>query len=343
MSAYLPPRSVRRLIIDPLWPVIAAAIAVVFALAALLAALVAPLTPRRRLLRVAMFGLVYLGVDVALLLGCFALWLFALWLRPRRARWVDDHCRLLGWALDRLQSAGSRYTGFEVRIDDAAIDDPPPGPVIVLARHAGPGDSFALVRLVLRRYRRRPRVVVKAALQWDPGVDVVLNRLSGYFVPSRTGAGEDVTDRLAELAGGLAAHDALILFPEGGNWTPRRQRRAVRHLRRIGRRRAAERAEAMPRVLPPRPAGTLACLAGRPDAHVVMVAHTGLDSLVNPGQIWRALPVHDRPMRISWWCVRPPEDTDPRIREAWLDEQWKRVEHWVTSHSAATAITTTTT
>jgi 1-acyl-sn-glycerol-3-phosphate acyltransferase len=329
MSAYLPPRPIRRLIIDPLWPVVAAAIAVVFGLAALLAALVAPLTPRRRLLRVAMFGLVYLAVDVALLLGCFALWL-----RPRRDRWADDHRRLLGWALDRLQAAGHRYTGFEVRID-APTDDPPPGPVIVLARHAGPGDSFALVWLVLRQYRRRPRVVGKAALQWDPGVDVVLNRLSGCFLPSRTGAGEDVTDRLTELAAGLGPRDALIIFPEGGNWTPRRQGRAVRHLRRIGRRRAADRAEDMPRVLPPRPGGTLACLAGRPDAHVVMVAHTGLDSLVNPGQIWRALPVHDRPMRISWWCVIPPEDTDPRIREAWLDEQWKRVADWVASHRTA--------
>ena len=328
MSAYLPPRLARRMIIDPLWLPVAAALAVIFAVVALLAAVVAPLTPRRRLLRLTMFGLTYLALDVALLLGCFGLWL-----RPGRERWDDDHCRLLRWALDRLQAAARRWVGFEISVDDASIDRPPPGPVIVLARHAGPGDSFALARLVLIRYGRRPRIVVKAALQWDPGVDVVLNRLSGCFLPSSSGAGEDVVDRLSDLATGLGAHDALIIFPEGGNWTPRRQRRAVRHLWRIGRRRAARRAERMPRVLPPRPAGTLACLAARPDAHVVIVAHTGLDVLVSASQVWRAIPLRDRPMRVSWWCVTPPAPADDlNSAEGWLDHQWRRVDDWVSAH-----------
>lgn len=328
MSAFIPPRSARRVLIDPLWPPVAAALAAILAVVALLAAIVAPLTPRRRLLRLTMFGLNYLALDVALLLGCFVLWL-----RPGRARWADDHCRLLRWALDRLHDAGHRWFGFEIRLEDASIDAPPSGPVIVLARHAGPGDSFALVRLVLNRYRRRPRIVVKAALQWDPGVDVVLNRLSSCFLPSRSGAGEDVADRLSGLAGSLGRHDALIIFPEGGNWTPRRQRRAVRHLWRVGRRRAARQAERMPRVLPPRPAGTLACLAARPDAHVVIVAHTGLDMLVSPGQVWRALPLQDRPMRVSWWCVGPPKSVGQRgSAEDWLDRQWRRVDDWVCAH-----------
>src|SRR4029450_6899592 len=49
-------------------------------------------------------------------------------------------------------------------------------PVIVLSRHAGPGDSFLLVHQLLSRYRRKPRIVMKAALQFDPGLDVVINR-----------------------------------------------------------------------------------------------------------------------------------------------------------------------
>jgi 1-acyl-sn-glycerol-3-phosphate acyltransferase len=329
VSAFLPPRPVRRVIIDPLWLPVAVAVAAILAVVALLSGVVAPLTPRRRVLRLAMFGLSYLALDVALLLGCFVLWL-----RPQRARWDDDHCRLLRWALDRLHDAGRRWIGFEVRIEDSPIERPPPGPVIVLARHAGPGDSFTLVRLVLTRYHRRPRVVVKAALQWDPGVDVILNRLSGYFLPSRSGAGEDVADRLADLAASLGQHDAVIIFPEGGNWTPRRQRRAVRHLWRVGRRRAARHAERLHRVLPPRPIGTLTCIAARPDAHVVIVAHAGLDLMVNPGQVWRALPLRDRPMRVSWWCVTPPEPAgEPSSAEDWLDGQWHRVDDWVSEHS----------
>lgn len=328
MSAFLPPRPVRRLIIDPLWLPVTAILAALLAVVALLAAIAIPVTPRRRVLRLAMFGLSYLVLDVALLLGCFVLWM-----RPERERWDDDHCRLLQWVLDRLQEAGRRWIGFEVRVEDAPTDRPPPGPVIVLARHAGPGDSFTLVRLVLTRYRRRPRVVVKAALQWDPGVDVMLNRLSGCFIPSRSGAGEDVADRLSDMAAGLSDYDALIIFPEGGNWTPHRQRRAVRHLWRTGRRRAARHAERMHRVLPPRPAGTLACLDARPDAHVVVVAHAGLDLMVSPDQVWRALPLHDRPMRVSWWCVAPPERGEQQSSaEDWLDRQWRRVDDWVSAH-----------
>jgi hypothetical protein len=162
----------------------------------------------------------------------------------------------------------------------------------------------------------------------------MLNRLSGYFLPSRSGAGDDVADQLADLAASLGPHDALLIFPEGGNWTPRRQRRAVRHLWRIGRRRAARQAQRMPRVLPPRPVGTLACLAARPDAHVVVVAHAGLDRLVNPGQVWRAIPVDDRPMRVTWWCVTPPDvrAVEPDDAEVWLERQWRRVDDWVGTH-----------
>ena len=60
------------------------------------------------------------------------------------------------------------------------------GPLLVLARHAGPGDSFALVELLLSRYGRRPRIVLKEDLLWDPGLDVLLSRLVG-LLPARAG------------------------------------------------------------------------------------------------------------------------------------------------------------
>ena len=118
--------------------------------------------------------------------------------------------------------------GFRVEIDPAAPALPDDGrPLIFLARHAGPGDSFALVWLILAHWNRTPRVVLKNVLLWDPGLDVMLTRLSGCFLPSRSGAGDDTTDLVAASAGRLSPGDALLLFPEGGNWTPGRQRRAV--------------------------------------------------------------------------------------------------------------------
>jgi 1-acyl-sn-glycerol-3-phosphate acyltransferase len=66
------------------------------------------------------------------------------------------------------------------------LDDGVPGStgaMVVMARHAGPGDSLLLVETLMDRdHLRRPRIVLKDALQWDPLLDVLLNRLPAVFV-----------------------------------------------------------------------------------------------------------------------------------------------------------------
>src|SRR5947199_317591 len=115
-------------------------------------------------------------------------------------------------------------------------------PVIVLSRHAGPGDSLLLVHQLLSVYHRRPRVVMKATLQLDPSVDIVGNRLPNVWIKSRQ-AGEHIfTEQIARLARGLDERGALVIFPEGGNWTPGRWRRGIRRLEHLGRPDLAERA-----------------------------------------------------------------------------------------------------
>ena len=52
-------------------------------------------------------------------------------------------------------------------------------------------------------------------------------------------------------------HSALVIFPEGGNWTPGRWRRGVRRLEQRGREDLAARARGMPNLLPPRTGGVL--------------------------------------------------------------------------------------
>jgi len=328
-----PPRLLRRLLVDPVFLLLAAVLAALLACVIGVARVLAPLTPRRRVLRLARFGLAYLRLDVWLLFSAMALWLRRPLHRGTRsgARWTEAHCRLLRRALHRLLIVSESTVGFRIEVDPAEPPQTTPDqPLIVLARHAGPGDSFALVWLVLDRLGRTPRVVLKDVLLWDPGLDVVLTRLAGCFLSSRSGAGDDNTDRVADLAAGLGPGDALLLFPEGGNWTPSRHRRAVRRLLRAGRRRAARRAAARPRVLPPRPAGTAAVLGTRPDADVVVVAHAGLDRLTDPGRVWRALPLTATPMRVHWWRV--PSDEVPADADevaGWLDAEWDRVARWV--------------
>ena len=260
---------------------------------------------------------------------------FALWLRhPRRAaddeQWTQRHASLLGRALDQLMSAARRLFGYEVELVGRELRVEHQHPLVVLARHAGPGDSFTLVHLLVTTYHRVPRVVLKKALQWDPGLDVVLTRLDCHFLPSTSGAGEDRALAIADIVSSLVPGDALLLFPEGGNWTPRRHRRSVIALRRAGHVRSARTASARTHVLPPHPGGTIAALTARDDTDVLVIAHAGLDTLVNPGQMWAALPLRDRPMRIRAW-LRPASEV-PREESAittWLDDQWADVDQWV--------------
>jgi 1-acyl-sn-glycerol-3-phosphate acyltransferase len=332
-----PPVVFRRAVIDPLWLPAAAALMVVLAAVAALAGLAWPLTRRRRLLRVSLFAVLYLFADICLVAGAAAIW--SRWPVPAwrdQARWDQAHARLLRWALALVLAAAGPLFGFRVELEEPPdADRLRDRPLLVLARHGGPGDSFTLVELLLSRYRRQPRIVMKESLRWDPGLDVMLTRLRCFFLPSRSGAGEDLPGQLAEVAGDLRGSDAMLIFPEGGNWTPRRHRRAVAHLRRSGRRDAAATADRNPHVLPPRPAGVLACLAARPDLDVVVVAHTGLDDLVSPAQIWRAIPLTARPMTIRWWhepAAAIPDDPDGRLQ--WLQVQWTILDSWIGARKA---------
>jgi hypothetical protein len=135
----------------------------------------------------------------------------------------------------------------------------------------------------------------------------------------------------------MSSRSALVIFPEGGNWTPLRWRRAIDRLRRRGHPDLAERAAAMPNVLPPRPAGALAAIAACPRADVIFVAHTGLDRLVSVRDVWRSL-LTDMEIRARWWRV--PAASVPRADSSdtqitWLYDWWERIDAWITAENPA--------
>jgi 1-acyl-sn-glycerol-3-phosphate acyltransferase len=208
-------------------------------------------------------------------------------------------------------------------------------PVIVLSRHAGPGDSFLLVHNLLNRYGRRPRIVMKAALQFDPGLDVVANRLPNAFVAPRRGVDTVIIQAIERLAAGLGPTGALVIFPEGANFTPRRRLRAIRRLEQREMVEEAARDRAMRYLLPPRPGGALAAIAAAPTADVIFVAHTGLEHLITIGDIWSSLPMEQK-LTARWWRV--PAAEVPSGREAqtrWLYDWWARIDGWIGEHHPA--------
>jgi 1-acyl-sn-glycerol-3-phosphate acyltransferase len=330
-----PPTPIRRAVIDPVWPAIAAVAALMFLLVAAVSALAAPLTRRRRLLRFALLGALYLILDATLVVTCAGLWLrYPIPSRRDPADWSRRHEALLRTSLAALLTAARRLLGFRVEVQEPPHQDRISGrPLLVLARHGGPGDSFALVEMLMSRYGRRPSIVLTERLRWDPGLDVVLGRLPSCFV--RSGQRTAVIAQLTELAAGMDGNDAILMFPEGGNWTPGRHRRAIARLTGAGRRRAAADAASNPHVLPPHAAGVLACLAGRGDLNVAVVAHTGLEDLVSAASIWRAVPVSE-PMQVRWWYE--PARALPRgaaRRRDWLRLQWAIVDSWIDARKAA--------
>ena len=332
-----PPVVVRRAVIDPIWLPLAITVALMLLLVAGAGVLVAPLTRRRRRrpLRLALFGALYLLLDVGMLICCALLWLrYPLPHRRDQARWSAAHQALLRRALALLISAARPLFGFRVE-----LLEPPDGhraigrPLLVLARHGGPGDSFALVELLMSCYRRRPVIVAKQTLRWDPGLDILLGRLPSCFVAR--GERTRVPERLADLARSMQVNDAMLLFPEGGNWTPHRHGRAIARLHRAGRRQAAADAADNPNVLPPQPSGLLACLQARPDLDVAVVAHTGLEDLVSTALVWRSLPVDD-PMIVRWWYT--PASSLPASeagRREWLRLEWAVIDSWIDARKAA--------
>jgi 1-acyl-sn-glycerol-3-phosphate acyltransferase len=297
-----------------------------------------PLRPVRLLWIVA----VYLAVDAAALLALFGLWLAS------GFGWKDGsptfqraYYALTGWFLRVLFRQSSWALRVSVAVQGPDPDVAAPGrPELVVSRHAGPGDSFILIHALVNWYAREPRIVLKDTLQWDPAIDVLLNRLPSRFIAasggrrrSRRARGGDrdrtVEDEIAELATGLDENDAFVIFPEGGNFTPFRRIRAIERLHALGLHAMARRAEAMENVLAPRPGGLLAALDAAPDAGVVFVAHTGLERMLSVADVWRELPM-DKRITMRWWVVPPGEVPAGRQeRIDWLYDWWARIDQWI--------------
>jgi 1-acyl-sn-glycerol-3-phosphate acyltransferase len=329
---------VRRLVTIPLALATLPLLLATLPLWLVLAAATSPFLPGRwRPLRILWFAIVWVACEWVALAALGWMWLRSGFGRHLpEPRWQAAHVRLLQWILDRVY-ATARQT-FRLRLIGSGPGGalPRDRPLLVLCRHAGPGDSLLLVRALVTLARRRPRIVLKDALQLDPTLDVLLNRLPSRFITPRPGVAEDVESAIADLARGAAPGDAVVIFPEGGNFSERRRLRAIERLRGLGHADEAEKAERMRYVLAPKPGGTLAALAAAPDADVLFVAHEGLEDLSTLGDLWRGLPMDDV-VEARWWRV--PSDEAPRAASVdaqvdWLFGWWGTLDSWIAARRA---------
>jgi 1-acyl-sn-glycerol-3-phosphate acyltransferase len=354
------PRPVRRLLLVPLIIVLGCALAVLTPPVALLSWAFGLLRRRdeagkvhhSRLLRMLVLGLTWTAGETAALAAFLGLWIVS----GFGGRLNTEESQARNYAvverfLDRVYRVALRACALTVTVtgppapgpDSDETGQPGDHPVIVLSRHAGPADSLLLVHYLLSDCQRPPRIVMKATLQLDPTIDIVANRLPNAFLKHQDHrttttaiAGTRArTEQIRRLARGMTGRSALVIFPEGGNWTPLRWQRGIERLRRRGRPDLAERAAAMPNLLPPHGSGALTAIAACPQADVVFVAHTGLDRLVSVRDVWRSLHF-DLHLKAQWWCVPAadvPRGASPENQLLWLYDWWERIDAWITEQN----------
>ncbi|MCA1825183.1 MAG: glycerol acyltransferase, partial [Frankia sp.] len=290
---------------------------------------------RSRTLRLTTFFICYLALEVVGLIAMFVLWVvsgFGL----RLMKMHDIHYAFMRWWLLAIHVVARRIFKLRVWIEERPT--PKPGPILVFCRHAGPGNSLLLIGTLLVGYRRHPRIVMLAKLQWEPLYDVMLNRLPNRFIKHDPKRRNLYLQTIGDLATGLGDQDAFVLFPEGKDFTPRVRRRAIDFLHRKGHRRHAERAEKMEHVLPPRHGGVMAAIRAAPDADVVFVAHAVLEDVGTFGELWSRIPLQ-RPIPTRFWRIPPSEvPTDEAELIDWLYEWWERIDAWIEEHSAPGAV-----
>jgi Acyltransferase len=327
----MPPPRLRRPLTIAAWSAIAVTCVVLSPVLLLLAWLASTLSGRPQPMVFARLIVAYLTQTLLVLAACGLLWVAS-----AGGRLIDTprfqlaHWRLLRWFARRLATAVRSVLQIDEEPDDSAEAEAvlrSDGPVLVFSRHAGPGDTFLILDRLMSQFDRHTSVVLKDTWALEPSVDLLAHRLPHAMLD--TSDREESVRQIETVAGELGRRGALLLFPEGGNFTPERRRKVLASLRRKGRRRAVARAQEMSNVLPPRPTGALAAIRGNTTADVIFAAHTGLGLAAYPGQLWRDMPI-GRTLRTRMWhvpAVDVPADSDEQV--AWLNRWWLRIDDWI--------------
>jgi 1-acyl-sn-glycerol-3-phosphate acyltransferase len=245
-----------------------------------------------------------------------------LWL-TRRAWDHAAHYRLQRWWAANLMRALRATTGIVVEATDARSLTP--GPVVMLCRHASLADSLLSAWVVTSVARMNPRYVLKRELLLDPCLDIVGNRLPNHFLDREAADSGVELAALRALSEEMGADEVCIIFPEGTRATPAKREKALSRITERDPARA-ERLSALRHVLPPRPAGSAALVAGHGAADVVLAWHVGFDGLDNFGAILRHL--RRRPAPVQFHTRRIPRHLVPDGDgfTEWLDHEWLQVD-----------------
>ena len=325
----VPHKLLRRLLLAPLVVLLEALFIAISPVLLVLAILVSPLVGGWRALRTLLIALAFAGSHMAATLGCLGLWVASgFGWKMRTQPMQRAHYVLMRWFVASVYRATVKMARVQVNVTESsaaeAVLSTPDRPVIVLSRHAGEGDTLLVIHALLRWHDRGPRVVMHQALRLDPLIDSLGERLPNRFVDPRGG---DTEVEIAAMARELGATAALVIFPEGANFSEERRQKGIERLDRAGFSKEAEWARGMRHVGAPRPGGTLAAIEAAPHADVVVLGHVGFPTGVR--ELWRLLP-EQQTVEIRMWlepATAIPAGHAERID--WLFGWWRALDAWV--------------
>lgn len=327
----MPPAAIRRPLTVTSWLVMSIVCLTLSPVLLALAALVSAVTGRPQALIFARLVVAYFALELATLIACGTLWLASgAGLLIGTQLFQRLHYRLLRWFVRGFVARWAALLDIHVSAEEPteatrALETD--RPLLFFSRHAGPGDTILLIDRLLTRFDRFPSVVFKQSVAIDPCVDLIAHRLPHAVLdPSDT---EQSEAQIEKVAAGLGKRGVLLLFPEGGNFTAERRRRAVRKLWRAGRRREAARADRMSHVLPPRPTGALAALRGNSGADVIFGVHSGLGLAAFPREIWHEPPLGKTFNTEMWLSTAAERPREPDAQVTWIYDWWKRLDDWI--------------
>lgn len=283
------------------------------------------------LLRVLLFGLQYAVNDTVEILLAPVLWMWAGFGRSLDSeRSVRRHQVLQEWSIAVLGRRARRLLGLRVELDDASWRALGPAPVIVLCRHVNVVDA-SLPSLLYGRIGIPTRGVIMAEMLADPGFDLIYSRAGSVFIPRADGA--NALALVEEMSRHADRADAVVIFPEGRLFDPDARDRAVHRIAAADPERA-DRVRSLRHVVPARPGGVLALLAGLPDRDVVVMAHSGLEPYPTFRSLTKAVPLQEPVLVSAWRVPRADIPDDVAAQTEWLDRQWARVDAAVASRFA---------
>ena len=334
----VPHKALRRLVIAPV--VVAAEALLFLATPALLlvAVVTSPLFGGWRPLRMTSIVIAFTTHHLAAILACLGLWMTGgLGRRIHSEASQRAYYAVMGWFVAGVYRTIVKLARVEVSFSESSDDSEqilstPSRPVIVLSRHAGEGDTLLVIHELLCRHRRSPRIVMHERLRLDPLIDVLGDRLPNRFVDPRGG---DTEVDIAAMAGELDETAALVIFPEGGNFSAERRLRGIERLDRAGHAEEAAWARQMEHLSAPRPGGALAALEAAPAAEVVVMGHVGFPTGLR--EVWSLLP---QPQAIEVRLWHEPRDAIPADRDEridWLFGCWRTLDAWVGQRERARA------